>query len=257
MSEECPAPPHPPADPELSPLEEDSLEEEPEVLEPEPEPPEPEPELLEPAPELLEPEPEPLGPEPELLEPEPEPLDPETEPLDPEPDPLDPEPTPEPVAPTLAAELLVGPLALPLLALAPPTPAEDWVPASPVLPAPPWLPDLAVVVSAAHLKFETSFESIVTAPFRASALPLTVAPVVRVMLVSARMLPTNAVVVPRVAELPTCQNTLQSVAPLRRTTVELLAVVSVLPIWKTNVAAGSPSASRVSVPVSCAAAAKW
>ena len=34
------------------------------------------------------------------------------------------------------------------------------------------------------------------------------APVFSVMLVSARMSPTNAVVVPSVAELPTCQNTL-------------------------------------------------
>ena len=48
--------------------------------------------------------------------------------------------------------------------------------------------------------------SIVTAPFRAKALPqLSVAPVFRVMLVSARMLPWNAVFVPSVAELPTTQ----------------------------------------------------
>ena len=50
------------------------------------------------------------------------------------------------------------------------------------------------------------FVSIVTEPFRASARPsMTVAPVVSVMEVSARMLPLKAVVVPRVAELPTCQ----------------------------------------------------
>jgi len=37
-----------------------------------------------------------------------------------------------------------------------------------------------------------------------------VADVVAVMLVSARMLPRKAVELPRVAELPTCQNTLQA-----------------------------------------------
>lgn len=52
--------------------------------------------------------------------------------------------------------------------------------------------------------------SIVTAPLRARARPFKFAPVFRVMLVSASMFPTKFVVVPRVAELPTCQNTLQS-----------------------------------------------
>jgi hypothetical protein len=36
------------------------------------------------------------------------------------------------------------------------------------------------------------------------------------------------VFVPSVAELPTCQNTFPAVAPLARTTEDLLAVVSVL-----------------------------
>src|ERR1700692_106951 len=71
----------------------------------------------------------------------------------------------------------------------------------------------------------------VTAPLIADALPHPiVAPVLRVMLVSARIFPENAVVVPRVAELPTCQKTFLSVRPLEKTTAELLAVVSVLPI---------------------------
>jgi hypothetical protein len=48
----------------------------------------------------------------------------------------------------------------------------------------------------------------VTAPFRASALPFSVAPVVTVMDVSARMLPLKVEAVPRVAELPTCQKML-------------------------------------------------
>src|ERR1019366_387933 len=51
----------------------------------------------------------------------------------------------------------------------------------------------------------------VTAPLIARALPQPMlAPVFRVMLVSARIFPSNAVVVPRVAELPTCQNTFRS-----------------------------------------------
>lgn len=56
---------------------------------------------------------------------------------------------------------------------------------------------------------ETALVSIVTAPVRAKALPDKVVLVVKVMLASARMSPTNAVAVPRVAELPTCQNALQ------------------------------------------------
>jgi len=46
------------------------------------------------------------------------------------------------------------------------------------------------------------------------------------------MLPLKSVVVPRVAELPTCQKTLQGCAPLISTTRALDAVVRVLPIWK-------------------------
>src|SRR6185503_15115493 len=55
---------------------------------------------------------------------------------------------------------------------------------------------------------ETTLLSIVTAPFRAKARPHGIcAPVFSVILVSARIFPSNVVVVPRVAELPTCQNT--------------------------------------------------
>ena len=68
--------------------------------------------------------------------------------------------------------------------------------------------------------------------------------------VSARMFPANAVVVPRVAELPTCQNTLQSPPPLMTRTDELLAVVSVLAILKMKTAEEFPWALSVRVPVS-------
>src|ERR1039457_5926494 len=61
----------------------------------------------------------------------------------------------------------------------------------------------------------TVLVSNVTAPFRARTRPETLALVFRVMLVSARMLPASVVPVPRVAELPTCQNTgLQFEPPL-------------------------------------------
>jgi hypothetical protein len=92
---------------------------------------------------------------------------------------------------------------------------------------------------------ETSSLLIVTAPFRARALPVTCVPLCRLMLVSARMFPTNVVFVKRSAELPTCQNTLQGWAPPLKATVELTAVVSVLTVLKMN----TPPPLRVSVPV--------
>lgn len=54
----------------------------------------------------------------------------------------------------------------------------------------------------------------VTAPLRASARPIIVSPVVTVIDCSARIFPWNAEFVPSVAELPTCQYTLQACAPL-------------------------------------------
>src|SRR4051794_25770553 len=94
--------------------------------------------------------------------------------------------------------------------------------------------------------------SSVTAPLRASARPITCTPVVSVMLVNASTLPMKDVVVPAVAELPTCQNTLHGEPPLIITTDEALAVVSVLPILKTKTAPALPNALSVRVPVSCA-----
>ncbi len=85
--------------------------------------------------------------------------------------------------------------------------------------------------------------SSVTAPLRAKALPSVIVALVSiVILVRARIWPSNAVLVPSVAELPTCQKILQSgVEPaLIVTTEELVAVVSVLPIWKINCAFESP-----------------
>jgi hypothetical protein len=101
----------------------------------------------------------------------------------------------------------------------------------------------------AHPAKETLLVSNVTAPVCANALPDKVAPVFTVILVCARIFPLNAVVVPRVAELPTCQNTLQAEPPLTNRTDDADAVVSVLPILKTQIALGLPWASSVSAPV--------
>lgn len=75
---------------------------------------------------------------------------------------------------------------------------------------------------------------------------------VSVIEVRARMLPLKLVLVPRVAELPTWKKMLQVFAEPIACTLELLAVVSVLPILKINTAAGFPCPSSVSVPVSWA-----
>jgi hypothetical protein len=58
----------------------------------------------------------------------------------------------------------------------------------------------------------------VTLPFLASALPYTVTLSARVMEVKAMIVPTNVEPVPRAAELPICQKTLQGFAPLTRLT---------------------------------------
>jgi hypothetical protein len=90
---------------------------------------------------------------------------------------------------------------------------------------------VGVFVGAAKVQsIEMLLVSIVTAPLRAIARPIRLAPVVSVLLVSASILPANAVPVPSVAELPICQKTLHSEALLIMRTDEALAVVSVLPV---------------------------
>jgi hypothetical protein len=94
-----------------------------------------------------------------------------------------------------------------------------------------------------------TFVSRLTWPLRASTRPFTVVPVCTEIEVNAMMVPTKVVLVPSVAELPTCQNTLHGEAPLIRATVLFDAVINVDPAWKMNTALGSPCASRVTVPV--------
>ena len=88
-----------------------------------------------------------------------------------------------------------------------------------------------------------------TWPLRASARPSTSVPVVTEIDVSAMIVPTKVDVVPRVAELPTCQKTLHAVAPLIRLTRLSDAVINVDATWKMKTALGSPWPSRVSVPL--------
>ena len=88
----------------------------------------------------------------------------------------------------------------------------------------------------------------VTAATRANALPSSDAPVSIDMAWSARMIPLKTEVVPRVAELPTCQNTLNAWAPPLKMTCRPEVTVSVDAIWKMKTAFASPRASRVRSP---------
>ncbi len=103
--------------------------------------------------------------------------------------------------------------------------------------------------AATHTGFVTVLESTVTAPLRASTRPSTFAPVVIVVDVKETMVPLKIEFVPSVAELPTCQMTLQACVPLRRTMELAPAVVSVEADLNIKTASGSFCASRVSVPV--------
>jgi len=109
---------------------------------------------------------------------------------------------------------------------------------------------VVVVGVAAHVGFVMVSVSNVTAPLLASTRPSTVTPVVTVMEVRARMVPRKLELVPSVAELPTCQKTLQDWAPLIKLTWLADAVVSVEPAWKTKTAFGSPPPLSVRAPVS-------
>ena len=62
------------------------------------------------------------------------------------------------------------------------------------------------------------------------------------------MLPAKTEPVPSVAELPTCQKTLHSWAPLISVTVLLEPVISVESVWKMKTEVGSPAPSSTSGP---------
>ena len=108
---------------------------------------------------------------------------------------------------------------------------------------------VVVVVVVGQFGRITVLLSRVTCPLRASTLPAMVEPVCTVASVSAKMFPTNVVLVPRVAELPTCQKTLQGSTPLISITVLFDAVIRVDATWKMNTASDAFSPSNVTVPV--------
>src|SRR5450759_4526944 len=89
---------------------------------------------------------------------------------------------------------------------------------------------------------------IVTPPFLANALPSSVAPVLKVMDSNAITVPLKTEVVPKVAELPTCQKMLDASAPPLRITLRPDVVVraDAICIMKTELA--FPFASKVRSP---------
>ncbi len=68
----------------------------------------------------------------------------------------------------------------------------------------------ALVEAAVQVGTEITFASRVTAPFLASTLPLTFASVNKLAEVRARIVPSKVELVPKTAELPTCQKTLHA-----------------------------------------------
>ena len=89
----------------------------------------------------------------------------------------------------------------------------------------------------------------VTSPFRASTRPFTVTPPAIVIDVRAMMVPANVEPDPRVAELVTCQKTLQGSPPLMKPTELAEAVMRSDGAWKIQTELESFPPSRVSVPV--------
>jgi len=93
------------------------------------------------------------------------------------------------------------------------------------------------------------FVSIVTAALRTNARPLRVAPLENEMDTAAKMVPSRWLTLPRVAELLSCQKTLQAWAPFVRTILLAEAVMRVDCDWKRKTLLVSPWPSKVSVVV--------
>jgi hypothetical protein len=81
-----------------------------------------------------------------------------------------------------------------------------------------------------HVSTFTVFASRVTLPVNPNTPPFDTAPVLSVTEAPARMLPWHTLPVPKVAEVPTCQNTSQACAPSVSTTLEPVAMTKELPI---------------------------
>src|SRR5438477_537598 len=85
-------------------------------------------------------------------------------------------------------------------------------------------------------------------PAPANNLPLTMAPLFTVMETAARIFPLKTLVVPKVAELPTCQKMFFAWAPPLKTMLVAGSVVSVEAILKMKTAFALPWPSRVKIP---------
>ena len=106
--------------------------------------------------------------------------------------------------------------------------------------------DLVVAVEVEHVDLVIVSLIKVTSPFRASARPSTVTPLAIVIDVRAMMVPPNVEPDPRVAELVTCQKTLQGWPPLMKRTELDDAVMRSDVAWKIHTEFGSfwPSSYR-------------
>jgi hypothetical protein len=103
-----------------------------------------------------------------------------------------------------------------------------------------------------HVSTLTMLLSRVTVAPNAKTPPLDTAWVLSVTEVAARIFPWNTLPVPKVAELPTCQNTLHANPPPVSTTLDPDAVIREDPIWKYHASLAEPVPARVKVPVTAA-----
>jgi hypothetical protein len=117
--------------------------------------------------------------------------------------------------------------------------------------------DVVLVVVAHAVCALMKSSSKVIAAVRANSPPSFVTPVLIVIEARATIFPANTVPTSRVAELPTCQNTLHAWAPLAKDTTATVEVMSVDPIWKTQALLGSPLPLRIKTPVRNAEESKW
>jgi hypothetical protein len=106
--------------------------------------------------------------------------------------------------------------------------------------------------AAGHFSTLTMLLSRVTDAPNAKTPPLDTAAVLSVTEAAARIFPWNTLPVPKVAELPTCQNTLQANPPLVSRTLDPDAVIREDPIWKYHASLAEPVPARVKVPVTAA-----
>jgi hypothetical protein len=151
----------------------------------------------------------------------------------------------DPADPAATAPVPVAPVAPGTTGLVVPTGAVGLVVVpAPVVVVPGVLVVVVVVVGGATVHVGgvvMVLASSVTAPFRTRTRPWTVAPVFSVAEVSAMMVPTKVLAELSVAELPTCQNTLQAWAPFSSCTTLFDATTRSDDAWKMKTEFGLPA----------------